>query len=1060
LNEDIKRLNAALEKTKHDILVERRLADRKVVHLDNGFDVDVETYKIENEKLSEKVKKMATIIQGMQGQQKAKSIGPRKNLISAKNTLDKQSITNEYLQCINLLREQLKSSENEVKRLHGVLNGPNKYAKGVGDYSKDIREKSEQLSDVQSRYEKTQLQNETNIKILEHTRKSLDDYITRYNEERRKNLDNENRCQLMEVKLAKLPELESLLEEYKHKERHLERTINDLCENPFIKDAEQRGNIYRKAQENELALSEANRRLKTLEDSNRILERENKNIKEELQNTGADRDRFKEDAMRYKITNEERDKYSKDWEEQLRMLGQYGEVDSNLTKILNLLKLKDDNTSWMKMDLLDKINQPGNTDPVTLLREIEKLKIEKGLLGSELEKTKSLLQIQQQINDDQQKVYDEDKKICKLQIEKLMKKCEELSKLVDLERLPKDHMLRGHLRSSNPDKLRELLLNDLLPEERLANLMNDTITEFSKDETETDFGLNENCLDIYVGEAIFEDGLERELGFKVSNMMSFCSLDFYLHEPQLSHLNNGAKPIYNLQVSFKVNVDENFINYLQSDNILVDIYYVKDNVQAILGRGAIPLSQILEAENPLDKLTSNNSSLTRVVNNVCTIKYVRDQSIMIGHVHYKMRIRKPILEIIKWFKDKNQIIREISPVQDVMMKKVEKELMNLGNYSKGKVMSVSVLLTKAIHLKTTGPPRKIMPYAYYQFYKFDAHFTKTGFGNDPLFSDVQKFDVVYDNMFHEYVNNGCLEIIILDDSRALEVQMKQENATTNTVNLVDSPEIDDFIGSAKIKLRDLLINGLIQNNFPIYNQNGQLSGEIAINIFWEQVALDQDDKRGLPYETRAWEEDIVKRLAEVMKQKKLRLDSAFEIFDRDKKQLISLVNFRDTVLFTFNFTNKQEELEQLTSLVFNGKANLSKLDFHKIFCYLLPGEENIEHLIPAANYKENKIVDNVSIAIISDQPRHPSPGKNTYMNTSHDNQHMSFRKEPNVDFKKDIRVQSQVFNDSNRNIKEIVACINEYMFRTKKKLIVDVYKMFDKDANSFLDKSVNSILTN
>ena len=63
-----------------------------------------------------------------------------------------------------------------------------------------------------------------------------------------------------------------------------------------------------------------------------------------------ERDKFKEDSLRLKIANEEREKHSKNFEEQFKLLGQYGEVDSNFTKILNVLKLRDDNTSWMKMD--------------------------------------------------------------------------------------------------------------------------------------------------------------------------------------------------------------------------------------------------------------------------------------------------------------------------------------------------------------------------------------------------------------------------------------------------------------------------------------------------------------------------------------------------------------------------------------------------------------------------------------------------------------------------------------------------------------------------------------
>lgn len=71
-------------------------------------------------------------------------------------------------------------------------------------------------------------------------------------------MDLENRLQLMEANLAKMPEYVNLIDEYKLKEQQLENTIKDLCENPFIKQAEERGNIYRKFQENELSLNEAN----------------------------------------------------------------------------------------------------------------------------------------------------------------------------------------------------------------------------------------------------------------------------------------------------------------------------------------------------------------------------------------------------------------------------------------------------------------------------------------------------------------------------------------------------------------------------------------------------------------------------------------------------------------------------------------------------------------------------------------------------------------------------------------------------------------------------------
>lgn len=140
LNDKIKGLNVALEKIKYDVLLERKLADRKVIKMDSGYDMELDTMKNENDKLKEKINKMSVIIQGLQTKtEKGKNYyGTKKNIINAKNTLQMQNDKNEMLRVVNLLREQLKVSDAEVKRLHAELYGPNKNIKAMGDYSNDV----------------------------------------------------------------------------------------------------------------------------------------------------------------------------------------------------------------------------------------------------------------------------------------------------------------------------------------------------------------------------------------------------------------------------------------------------------------------------------------------------------------------------------------------------------------------------------------------------------------------------------------------------------------------------------------------------------------------------------------------------------------------------------------------------------------------------------------------------------------------------------------------------------------------------------------------------------
>ena len=85
---------------------------------------------------------------------------------------------------------------------------------------------------------------ETNEKILQITKKTLDEYTEKYTIERNKNRELENQIQKQKSSLEKLDEYANLVEQYKKKEELMEQKIMDLCENPFIKQINERDNTY------------------------------------------------------------------------------------------------------------------------------------------------------------------------------------------------------------------------------------------------------------------------------------------------------------------------------------------------------------------------------------------------------------------------------------------------------------------------------------------------------------------------------------------------------------------------------------------------------------------------------------------------------------------------------------------------------------------------------------------------------------------------------------------------------------------------------------------------
>lgn len=1091
LNDKFKALQTQLYGMGEKLIKERYLGEKKVIYMDDGTELEIMTLKNENEKLKDQLKKTKTIIKGMQTQGKVRAVSGKKVLINPKSMNDHSSFNhNEYLKLIKELKVSLNDKDTEIKRLQADLFGPNRKINSIETYGKDIREKNSELSDVQNRCEKLQLNLETNTKVMKHMEDNLKEYQEMIREEQKKNIDLRNENANLQASNQRLPEYLNMIENYKKRELEFESKIRNLCESPFIRQAEERGNVYRKLQEAEAALKEQTFLVQKNKQNIIDLEKENNRLKKEFDTLKKERDQFKEDAIRFKVTNEERDKNSRNFEEQLRLVGQYGEVDSNFTKILSLLKLKDDDNSWMKIEFFDRLGEDNLKNPEFLLKEIEKLVQEKGELGKQLEVTKNVLVLQQKISEDLQKEKQELEKITNYQFNELKKKYDLLCRRTDLEKKGKKNVNNNY--NNNKDLSRLLGEKHVDYDPETASIA-ETITEFTRDDNETAFGMNENALDLYIGEAVLEEGISNEIGVKLADLLSFCTVDFYMHELQSSNISSGKRPWYNLQLKYHVSEDEHLIKYLNSNSsVSLEIHYVKDNVNFLLGYGFIPLNQILDAEN------SNN----RVINSVCPIYYSKDSNILIGNIHYKMRMRQPIQETIKWVQDKMKMINNASANQHIVNIEADKNIQTIQDLSKGKVMQVTVLLTQFNNLVVSGPPHEIRPYAWYQFHRAEEHFSKTFQGTNALMEDINVITSVYDTEFDDYIQKGELSIMVLDDFRALEVKIKGQD-NENQVELVDNPEIEDLIGICKISLKDLVLHDRIQGNFPIINRKGNKSGELGVLIFWEQLAVVNNKLKNMPYESKAWEEEQILKLGEKLRAKKLNIESAFEFFNIDNQDRISVSNFKLVMMTQMKYTDSRD-IDIIVDLIFQDKLYLSKLDFNKIFMPLLPSANNnktnerpaflntenntstnnnnnnnapqvteikVVHQAEADKKKEDLKEENTNFEIkdttnnlrssINNQNINNQNYRttNTLRNSIKENEkdsnfNITYKSGDNRNSNKNFNVNKsqQDFNrqDTNRNTKDVMFLVQDYMKRTNKYTISELFKVFDKDTNSFI----------
>ena len=1064
-DERMKKLEVSLANIKENIIRERKQADYKVISNNSDTNADLEKTKMENRKLKSENEKKNMIIQGLQSNALIiKAKGKSKNKKKERDPLKFQNEKNDYLACISRLREQLKIANEDRRTLIAELRSKQISYNPSGGRSM-INDK------ISSQLQNASIKIDTSDKILELTKKNLQNYIERYEKERDNVRKLQKELSILKGENEKIPQYKILIDDLKNNEKKLEEELNELRISPFIRQAEERGDVLRNYQMTEKKLHELERNLeekeKILQEQElRInqLEKDNNKLRDNLIKSEGQKDIINEQMLNLKIAKEEAEERDRIFQDKLNKFVQYGEVDTNFAKMLSLLKLqnKEINIDNININYFEQNNEKAN-DPIYLKEEIEKLKTEKAELGKELETNKALLLTSQQIIDETRQLQEVDKLKYQTEVKILKQKIEELVKLIDVDKLPKEFLVQDPISGQPVLKDKNEILNELIPvENKEAKLLDDRITEFSEDETEVELSMNENALDIFLGECVYEDGLSEELGFNIDHMLSFFSVDFYIHETQTSDILNGKTPQFNFQITFKIDMNEKFITYLESEYIYLDMYSLRDNVQTIFGKGKISLKELIEVEK-------SNQSSTRVINSIASLYYISDPNLKIASIHYKMRMRKPLIETLKWYQAQTQFIKEKNPVHDLLITKAEQKIKNY-DYLGGKYYDVKILINKAVGIVINNPGRKITPYFYYKFYNNGEKYSQISSGTNPIFEDVSSFKVNYNKDFVNYVEKENLNIYIFDSMNPIEIdindpkEIKLVNTNQETAN--------DLIGICRVPLKGLLINDLVQGEFPIVNIKNEKVGMLNINIFWEEVNLVGEEEE-LPYETEAYKDALVLKLAKVLKSKGLNLDSAFNIFDMDNKNEISIDNFKNLLIYNLKFTSNQNELEHLVNLLFanKSKTKLSKMDFYKIFSLLLP-HSGPEAPLASTSYNieindEDKKGFNKSSPFLiqgnSDSQFTINPQKRRLDNTQNINNREG---SSNFDMSKNINSMNNISNNilPFKNIKDTTTIINtnrsleelgKLVFEHRMKMGGDISKIFknlDKDASVGIDK--------
>ena len=288
LNQKITKLETSILNIKENVLRERRQADYKYINPENNYELDFIKSKQENERLKLENEKKDLIIKGLQkdyNQKNTKLKSKKTKVAKKKDELTTQEVKNDYLALIARLREQLKYANedrrnliNEIKNIkdsyanvNSNMNN-NNYINEIGLNNKRNQEMVSKMADLNTNYESVQMKLDTQNKILEMTKRSLEEYINKYERERENNRKLQTDLALIKGQSDQVENYKKQLEDYRINQIKLEEELNDLRINPFIRQAEERGNVYKNLQICQRNLTETKKNLEDKE--KRLMEAE------------------------------------------------------------------------------------------------------------------------------------------------------------------------------------------------------------------------------------------------------------------------------------------------------------------------------------------------------------------------------------------------------------------------------------------------------------------------------------------------------------------------------------------------------------------------------------------------------------------------------------------------------------------------------------------------------------------------------------------------------------------------------------------------------------------
>ncbi|CAF2968203.1 unnamed protein product [Rotaria sp. Silwood2] len=689
-------------------------------------------------------------------------------------------------QLIESLRQQLQQRDNEFEqnliRLKAQTTGGDSRTNlqeniDMIRLQRDLRDKSDELRRFQTQCTNFESQNRslqvTNAELL----KEIDRLDRQIKDEQQRALQLRTELRNGSRSNTVIHELNAQIEDFRRECELLKEANTKLVSSAFNGDREREFREKERALKLQIAQLEATIKA-DLGERGTLLDR----LTLEKDSTKRTDDEHRSMHLKYL---EMKEKYD-DLAEKMRFFEK--ESDINMKEIEEALIILRQRKQRQEpnFDFLQKVDDEKAQN---LNRRVLELESQLAETANELEKTRNLLFMQYKINRDY-----------KLEVDCVQRKMDEnhaeySSRVVE----------SGQLLDIRADRIRQLekALKDVaygtrqyrVQEQQIVdnNLTNDLIEEAIELER------GQNLIEVHISRASFN---ERALEFfgKNNEPSTFCSIEFFEHELQMTPIVKGRTPEYNFTAQYIVNVDDFLLYYLQKEYTLIELHQTVGQSFQTIATCKLSLKQLIEGTQ--GRLHGTAKLIASHQNNIDIGTF--------GAVEYWVRLRVPMEQAFRLLKEKMKAqgylvttSRQSTKTSDDIEQQREMDP-NMNE------LTIAILNCANVTAATSDHQPDL--YCIYKFYDFADHDTITiPSSNNPNFDDRIQYPVQMDADLDRYLKQSQLTIFVFDDRDQKD---------------------DRYVARADIPLIPLSHDNPIRGTFHMQTDQGEQNGTMDVTLKW------------------------------------------------------------------------------------------------------------------------------------------------------------------------------------------------------------------------------------